>query len=429
MRVIIHTLGCKVNQYESEAMLQVLLEHGFLKCAEGEQADVVIVNSCTVTAQSDAKVRQALRRLKRDNPGAVSVLTGCMPQAFPEQMQSFLEADIILGTKNRLLLPEYIANYLSAKQRIIDIKPHENGEKFESMSLHRFQERTRAFLKIQDGCNRFCSFCIIPYARGRVRSKPLRDIEAEVGTLAENGYREIVLTGINLPAYGQELNLTLCDAVEAVCRVDGIERVRLGSLEPERMDGDVIARFAAQKKLCPQFHLSLQSGCNTTLRRMNRHYTTEDYRQIVNDLRKSFPNAAITTDIMVGFAGETDEEFRQSLAFAEEIGFAKAHVFAYSRRPGTRACDFPDQVPAAVKAARSKEMQAVTAQTRLAFFRSQLGMQEPVLIEKEIREGIYEGYTMNYTPVWVRSDQNISGTILELLLTEIDGDHCIGVFS
>lgn len=429
MRVIIHTLGCKVNQYESEAMLQVLLEHGFLKCAEGGQADVVIVNSCTVTAQSDAKVRQALRRLKRDNPGALSVLTGCMPQAFPEQMRSFLEADIILGTKNRLLLPEYIANYLSAKQRIIDIKPHENGEKFESMSLQRFQERTRAFLKIQDGCNRFCSFCIIPYARGRVRSKPLCDIEAEVRTLAENGYREIVLTGINLPAYGQELELTLCDAVEAVCRVDGIERVRLGSLEPERMDGDVIARFAAQKKLCPQFHLSLQSGCDQTLRRMNRHYTTEDYRQIVKDLRKNFPNAAVTTDIMVGFAGETDEEFRQSLAFAEEIGFAKAHVFAYSKRPGTRAYDLPDQVPAPVKAARSKEMQAVTAQTRLAFFRSQLGRREPVLIEKEIREGIYEGYTMNYTPVWVRADQNISGTIPELLLTETDGDHCIGVFS
>jgi len=428
MRIIIHTLGCKVNQYESEAMLQVLLEHGFLKCAENEPADVVIVNSCTVTAQSDAKVRQALRRLKKDNPGAVSVLTGCMPQAFPEQMQSFEEADIILGTKNRLLLPEYITNYLSAKQRIIDIKPHENEEKFESMRLHRFQERTRAFLKIQDGCNRFCSFCIIPYARGRVRSKPLEDIEAEVRTLAENGYQEIVLTGINLPAYGQELNLELCDAVEAVCRVDGIERVRLGSLEPERMSEETVARFAAQKKLCPQFHLSLQSGCDDTLWRMNRHYTTEDYRQIVKILRRSFENAAITTDIMVGFSGETDEEFRQSLVFAEEIGFAKAHVFTYSKRPGTRACDFPDQVPAAVKTARSKQMLALAGKTRLAFFRSQLGQTTPVLIEKEIRENLYEGYTMNYTPVLIRSDQNISGTLPDVRLTEIEGDYCIGIF-
>lgn len=421
MRVTIHTLGCKVNQYESEAMLQVLLEHGFLKCADSEPADVVIVNSCTVTAQSDAKVRQALRRLKRDNPGAVAVLTGCMPQAFPEQMLSFLEADIILGTKNRLLLPEYIANYLSAKQRIVDIKPHENGEKFESMHLHRFQERTRAFLKIQDGCNRFCSFCIIPYARGRVRSKPLKDITAEVRSLAENGYREIVLTGINLPAYGQDLDRSLCDAVEAVCRVEGIRRVRLGSLEPERMGDDVIARFAAEKKLCPQFHLSLQSGCDETLRRMNRHYGTEDYRQIVAALRRNFENAAITTDIMVGFAGETDEEFRQSLSFAEEIGFAKAHVFAYSRRPGTRACDFPDQVPASVKAVRSKEMQAVAAGTRLAFFRGQLGRREPVLVEKEIREHVYEGYTMNYTPVWISSQRNISGEIIHVQLTEIAG--------
>lgn len=422
MRVTIHTLGCKVNQYESEAMLQVLLEHGFLKCPENEPADVVIVNSCTVTAQSDAKVRQALRRLKKLNPGAVAVLTGCMPQAFPEQMLSFDEADIILGTKNRLLLPEYIANYLSAKQRIVDIKPHENGEKFESMHLHRFQERTRAFLKIQDGCNRFCSFCIIPYARGRVRSKPLADIEAEVRSLAENGYREIVLTGINLPAYGQELGLTLCDAVDTVCRVDGIKRVRLGSLEPERMGDDVIARFAAEPKLCPQFHLSLQSGCDATLIRMNRHYNTEDYRQIVTALRQSFPNAAITTDIMVGFAGETDEEFRQSLRFAEETGFAKVHVFAYSLRPGTRACDFPDQVPASVKAARSKEMQAVAAKTRLAFFREQLGRHEPVLVEKEIRENLYEGYTMNYTPVWIESDKNISGEIIDVQLAEIAGE-------
>ena len=302
MKAKIITLGCKVNQYESEAMLEALLAGGFQEASHQEEADLVVVNSCTVTATSDQKVRQTLRRAKKENPGAVTVLTGCMPQAFPEEAAALLEADIVLGNARRGDLLPRVLEYLSSKQRIVDIAPHEQGEKFERMAVSAFHGRTRAFLKIEDGCDRFCSYCIIPYARGRVRSKPLEDLRQEVQALGEQGYREVVLTGINLPAYGKELGLHLCDAVEAACQADGIHRVRLGSLEPEQLTEEVIARMAKEKKLCPQFHLSLQSGCDQTLRRMNRHYTTEEYRQIVKNLRAAFPNCAITTDIMVGFA-------------------------------------------------------------------------------------------------------------------------------
>ena len=326
MKVSTITLGCKVNQYETQAMLNQLLQGGFSACQTGEDADIILLNSCTVTSTSDHKVKQTLHKARREHPHAVIVLTGCMPQAFPELAEDLTDADIVLGNSNRSSLLPHILQYLSTRQRIIDIVPHQTKEKFESMSVENFYERTRAFIKIQDGCNRFCSYCIIPYARGRVRSKPLDDLIAEVTQLSEKGYKEIVLTGINLSAFGQDINLHLCDAVEAVCAINGIERVRLGSLEPEQLSEDVIIRLSKQQKLCPQYHLSLQSGCDETLKLMNRHYTTEEYRTIVQNLRNAFDNAAITTDIMVGFPGETEEEFMQSLEFAKEISFSNVHV-------------------------------------------------------------------------------------------------------
>lgn len=426
MNVRIITLGCKVNQYESEAMGEMLGKNGISRAADGEAADIVIINSCTVTAQSDHKVRQTLRREKKKNPDAIMVLTGCMVQAFPEKSQELQEADIILGTSNRGRLVDYIMSFMSSRQRIVDISEHKNGEKFESMSINNFNERTRAYVKIEDGCNRFCSYCIIPYARGRVRSKPLEEIKPEVEALAAAGYKEIVLTGINLSVYGQEFGLHLCDAVEAVCAVEGVERVRLGSLEPEQLSEDVIARLAKQEKLCPQFHLSLQSGCDATLKRMNRHYTCDEYRQIVANLRKAFPNTAITTDLMVGFAGETDEEFQESLAFAKEIAFAKVHVFAYSRRPGTKAYDAPGQVSNKVKEERSHRMIEVTTGTQKDFFRQQVGLTETVLFEQEKDKNVYEGYTRNYTPVYVVSTENIRGKILPVKITDVTEDACIG---
>ena len=391
MNVKFITLGCKVNQVESEAMREALLAGGFQEAAEGQTADVVVVNSCTVTAVSDQKARQALRREKKRNPGAVAVLTGCWPQAFPQEAEDFLEADIVLGTTRRAALLPKILEYLSTKQRIVDIAPHEKGEKFEKLTISAMHGRTRACRKLEDGCDRFCSYCIIPYARGRVRSKPLEDIKAEAALLGDHGYREVVLTGINLPAYGKDLGLHLCDAVEAACAAPGIARVRLGSLEPEQLTPEVIARMAKQEKLCPQFHLSLQSGCDATLKRMNRHYTTAEYRQIVHNLRQAFPNCAITTDIMVGFAGETEEEFAASLAFAKEIAFAKVHVFAYSRRPGTRAYDMPGQVANKVKEDRSRQMIAATLATQRDFFAAQVGRVEEVLFEQEREKNVYEG--------------------------------------
>ena len=426
MKAKIVTLGCKVNQYESEAMLEALLAGGFQEAAPGEQADVVVINSCTVTAQSDQKVRQALRRARKENPGAVAVLTGCMPQAFPEEAAALEEADVVLGNARRGDLLPRVLEYLSSKQRIVDIAPHERGEAFERMAVSAFHGRTRAFLKIQDGCDRFCSYCIIPYARGRVRSKPLEDLRAEVTALGEAGYREVVLTGINLPAYGKELGLHLCDAVEAACAVPEIRRVRLGSLEPEQLTPEVIARMAGEEKLCPQFHLSLQSGCDGTLKRMNRHYTAEEYRQIVRNLREAFPGCAVTTDIMVGFPGETEEEFQASLAFAREIAFSKAHVFAYSRRPGTRAYHMPGQVPNRVKEERSRRMIQAAGETQQAFLRAQTGRVEEVLFEQRRAQGLWEGYTRNYTHVLAPSGKDLSGRLVPVELLEVQGESVTG---
>ncbi len=426
MKVFAITLGCKVNQYETQVMLSRMQEAGFTVSDHAEGSDVVIINSCTVTAASDHKVRQTMNRVRRTCPSSTLVLTGCMSQAFPEISSLMSDADIVLGNTNRAALVPHVLRFLEERKRIVDIGKHEAGEIFEPMHVERFFERTRAFVKIEDGCNRFCSYCIIPYARGRVRSKPLPDLLDEVQKLSANGYREVVLTGINLSAYGQDLGLSLCDAVEAVCSVPGIERVRLGSLEPEQMDDAVIARMARQKKLCPQFHLSLQSGCDETLQRMNRHYDTAEYRRIVANLRASFPNAAITTDIMVGFPAETKEEFEASVAFAEEIGFAKAHVFAYSRRPGTRADSMRNQIPNRIKEERSARMIEVTQRTRDAFLHAQLGRTESVLFEQMAEPNVWEGYTGNYTPVRIISAYLHPGDLRQVILQELRGDYCVG---
>lgn len=351
-----------------------------------------------------------------------------MPQAFPDIASRFEEADIVLGNSNRALLLPSLQEFLTSRQRIVTIMPYREKNPFEKMTVHTFQERTRAFVKIEDGCNRFCSYCIIPYARGRVRSKPIDELREELQELARAGYQEIVLVGINLSAYGQELGLHLCDAVECACSIEGIARVRLGSLEPEQMDPEVVKRLAKQEKLCPQFHLSLQSGCDATLQRMNRHYSAAEYEGIVQNLRHSFCRAAITTDIMVGFPGETDQEFEQSLLFAQKIGFAKAHIFCYSPRPGTRAANFADQVSNAEKERRSKQMQAVTNQSRTAFLKSQLGEIEEVLFESRCREEepIYEGYTRNYTPVRVMSHTDLCGCRRSVCLSDAQKDYCVG---
>lgn len=427
MKIKTITLGCKVNQYESQAILEEFLRRGDTPAQEDEIPDVIILNSCTVTAESDHKVRQTLRRARRDAPDAVIVLTGCMVQAFPDAAAKLPEADLVIGNAQKSIIPDQVKTFIETHKRTVFVPDFTPGMPFEAMQVCAFQEHTRAFVKIQDGCNRFCSYCIIPYARGRIRSKLSEQLKEELMDLANSGYREVVLTGINLSAYGQEFGLHLCDAIEAACATPGIERVRLGSLEPEQLSEDVIRRMAKQKKLCPQFHLSLQSGCDATLKRMNRHYTADEYRTIVRNLRAAFENAAITTDIMVGFAGETDEEFAESLAFAEEIAFAKVHVFAYSRRPGTRAYDMGDQLTNAVKEARSHEMIRVTTATQQAFFKAQIGRTEEVLFEREIQKGVWEGYSMNYTPVAVASGTSLAGEIRSVRIENCTDTHCMGV--
>ncbi|MGN0544503.1 MAG: tRNA (N(6)-L-threonylcarbamoyladenosine(37)-C(2))-methylthiotransferase MtaB [Acutalibacteraceae bacterium] len=401
MKVAFCTLGCKVNQYESQSMEQALIKRGFECVSPNEEADVYIVNSCTVTAESDRKTRQNVRRLKKLHPASVIVLTGCMPQAFPEDARLLTQADIVTGNRSNRQIPDMIDEFFRTRERIVRIAEHENGEKFSGELIDDFRERTRATVKIEDGCNRFCSYCVIPYARGRVRSKPLGDIEKEISSLEKKGFSEIVLVGINLSAYGTDCGKSICDAVELAASFDGIKRVRLGSLEPDHMTPEVTARLAECKKLCPQFHISLQSGCDRTLRRMNRHYTAAEYMELCQRLRSEFEDAALTTDVMVGFSGETEQDFEESLRFVRDMGFEKVHVFPYSRRAGTRAAQFPEVVSNAEKERRSREMIAAAKQVRDEFLRAQIGKTVEVLFEERLRDGSVQGYTANYTPVRV----------------------------
>lgn len=426
MRVAFFTLGCKVNQYETQILSQLFADDGYDVVSHTEPADVYILNSCTVTSTGDKKTRQMLRRFKSQNPGAVVALTGCFPQAFPDAAERLPEADVITGSSNRARLPEAVKRCLATGERVIDISPHQQGEGFEHMSLKKLSERTRAFVKIEDGCERYCSYCIIPKARGPVRSKPLTDLREELHNLARASYQEVVLVGVNLSCYGAELGIRLIDAVELACSIDGIQRVRLGSLEPELLSEEDIQRMAAQPKVCPQFHLSLQSGCDETLKRMNRHYTTREYESIVRSLRKNFKNCAITTDIMVGFPKETEEEFQQSMAFASKIAFPKVHVFAYSPREGTRAAAMPGQISKGEKEERSARMIALTQEVRKNFLQSQVGQTVSVLFERELAPHVFEGYSENYTPVHLSSPEDLHGKILPVKIISAQSDWCTG---
>ena len=422
MNILFHTLGCKVNQYETEAMREALLNWGHTN-DKNLSVDAVIINSCTVTAESDRKTRQLVRRMRRENPDAIIALTGCMVQAFPDEAKKLTEADIVIGNRDVTKIVNAINSY--DNKRVFEIEKHQNGDSYNTIGLSKFNERTRAFMKIQDGCDRFCTYCIIPFARGRIRSRAVSDIKAEAQRLAANGYSEIVLVGINLTSYGKGEDYNICDAVDAVCEINGIKRVRLGSLEPDHITDEMLNRFKIQPKFCPQFHLSLQSGCDATLKRMNRHYDSAFYEDLVNRIRNTFTDAAITTDIMVGFAGETDDEFNQSLNFAQKIGFARAHIFAYSRRSGTVAAGLKNQVSNTEKQLRSHQMAEITKQTEIEFLKSQIGNVYPVLFENQ-QNGVAEGYTPNYTRVIIDTEKALTGQIYDVLIKSVQDDYCIG---
>ncbi len=425
MKVTFYTLGCKVNEYETESMREQLSAAGYDCSGTATDSDIVIINSCTVTAESDRKTRQAVRRFRKQLPDAIIVLCGCVPAAFPDIAEQLPEADILFSNAGDGSLCTLLDRYINEKKRVIDIKPHKKGECFSTPPITDFSERTRAFVKIEDGCDRYCSYCIIPTARGRVRSRGIESIKAEITALAEKGFCEIVLVGINLSAYGKDNGLNLCDAVEAVAEIKGISRVRLGSLEPDHISDEMLLRLSKIEEFCPQFHLSLQSGCDATLKRMNRHYDSAFYRNLITRIRGIFPDCSITTDIMVGFAGETDGEFNESLSFAKEIGFAKAHIFAYSRRAGTVADKLPNQVQNAKKTERSHIMITACEEKEREFLSAQLGKSFPVLFET-CDDGNYYGYTPNYTRVKAKAQENLCGQIVNIKLLCVDGDCVLG---
>ncbi len=426
MKVKFYTLGCKVNQYESQAISEALSKRGYETVTDGK-ADIFIVNSCTVTASADQKTRQAVRRFKRNNPDSIVVLTGCMPQAYPEKSKELLEADIILGNRNNEEIANAIEQFLKFGSRVFEIREHKKGDSFSGTTISRFEERTRAYIKIQDGCNRFCSYCIIPYSRGRVRSKPIDELKSELETLAKGGYKEVVLVGINLSSYGSDIGLTFPDAVKAANDTDGIDRVRLGSLEPDHLTDEVIERLADFEKLCPQFHISLQSGCDNTLKNMNRHYTADEYRQICRKLRESFKDCTLTTDVMVGFAGESEVDFRESLDFVKEIAFEKVHVFPYSVRKGTKAENFGGHIDKKIKEERSRIMTQTAEEIRLDFFQKQIGKKYSVLFETKDNEGYCCGHTANYIPVKAKFSTEMCHETADVIIKEVSADDfCIG---
>ena len=425
MNIYFYTLGCKVNQYESIAAGEVLKKAGHNIVNSSLKADAVVVNSCTVTAESDRKTRQAVRRFKRKNPDGIVLLMGCMPSATPSTADSLLEADIVIGNTDHSILAELLEEYIKNRKRIVRVETHTRGEKYKTPSIKSFPERTRAFMKIEDGCDRYCTYCLIPKARGDIRSRDLADIEKEAECLSQQGFCEVVLVGINLTSYGRDTGIDICDAVKAASKPDGIKRVRLGSLEPDYMTDDLLLRLSLEEKFCPQFHLALQSGSNKTLKRMNRHYDTAFFSDLVDRIRKQFNNPSITTDIMVGFAGENEEDFLDSVTFLKKIGMARSHVFAYSKRSGTVAAGLLNQVDEAEKSRRAKIMIEAAAESEKAFLNTQIGRIEKVLFETE-NNGLYEGYTENYTSVRAKSEDNISGQILSVKLIEAKDDYCVG---
>ena len=417
-KVVFHTLGCKTNQYDSEAMLERLMDGGYELAREGEPADVVIVNTCTVTAEADRKSRQMLRQASAAYPGAVVVAAGCYAQREPKALARIAGVDLVLGNQDRGDILNLIRQAEAAQATITHVAELKDTA-FEPLAISQSGLHTRANIKIQEGCNRFCTYCIIPYARGPIRSRPLEDTVQETARLAVLGVKEFVLTGIHIASYGLDMpgGPDLITLLEALDQVEGVERLRLGSLEPSLLTEEFCARAARLRHLCPHFHLSLQSGCDATLRRMGRRYTAEAFAGYVSRLRTAIPSAALTTDIIVGFPGETEEDFRQSMDFVERMAFSRIHVFPYSPREGTPAAAMPNQVAKADKRRRAGEMIALGERLMRQAHEALLGRRELVLLE-EAEAGCMAGYTPGYTRVLVQGTSQRPG---ELIWVQLDG--------
>ncbi len=427
--VAFYTLGCKVNQYETEAMEELFEKNGYKIVDENELADIYVINTCTVTNLSERKSRQFISRAKKRNKDAIIAVVGCYSQVAPDEVSKIEGVDVIIGTTDRNKVVELCEKAKTKKEKINIVKNIKAHKEFESIKIKDIKSKTRAYIKIQDGCNQFCSYCIIPYARGPIRSRDLEDIINETKSLADVGFKEIVLTGIHVASYGKDKkDISLIEVLEEVGKTDKIERIRLSSLEPTLINHDFMDRLVKIGKVCDHFHLSLQSGSPTVLKRMNRKYTPELYKANVDIIRQYMPNAGITTDIIVGFPGETEEEFQETYDFVKEIGFSRIHVFKYSPRRGTPAAKYENQVDGNVKNIRSEKLISLGEELMKRFNSNFIGSSLSVLFEEKSKkdEDYMEGYTSNYIRVKAKKDLGLIGKVVDVKIIEGKDDYLVG---
>ena len=425
-KVAFITLGCKVNQYETNAMCEKFINKGYEVVEKEEKADIYIVNTCTVTNMSDRKSRQMLRRVKEINEKAIIVACGCYAQVAKEELEKIDEIDIVLGNNEKKNIVDYVEKYIKEKNKIIEIEDVMQKRDFVDFGEVTYTEKTRAVIKVQDGCDRFCSYCIIPYARGRVRSRNPKTVIEEIEKIAKTGIKEVVITGIHIASYGKDFkeDYKLINLLEDINKIDGIERIRLGSIEPLLITEEFVERLKKLDKICHHFHLSLQSGCNETLKRMNRRYTTEQFRNIVTILRGAYKDVNLTTDIIVGFPGETEEEFNKTYEFLKEINFYKMHVFKYSPRKGTKAAVMANQVPGNIKEERSKKLIELSNEKEFNYNSQYIGKDVDVLFEEE-KTGVYKGHTQNYIMVYCESKEKLDNKIKSVSCKKVIDDHIV----
>ena len=426
-KVSFYTLGCKVNQYETNAMAQKFKEAGYeIVDMNDDISDICIVNTCTVTNMSDRKSRHSLRRVKEKNPSAIIAAVGCYAQVAKNDLEKMSEIDIVLGNEEKANIVQYVEKFMENhnENKLIEIEDIASKKEFEDMGQITYTEKTRAFIKVQDGCNQFCSYCIIPYARGRVRSRNAESIIKEITQIAQNGIKEVVITGIHVASYGRDFGNEngLIELLEKINEIEGIKRIRLGSLEPKIITEEFMQRLSKLEKMCHHFHLSLQSGCDETLKRMNRKYTTVEVKEIIERLRRYYDDVMLTTDIIVGFPGETEEEFETTYQFLKEVKLYKMHVFQYSPRKGTRAAVMPNQIDGNIKEARSKKLIELSNENQRMYNQQLVGKEVEVLFEdKEVEDGItyFRGHTQNYILVKYKTDENLENTLKNVKILEL----------
>jgi len=427
--VAFHTLGCKVNQYETQAISGIFKNEGYEVVDFYDKADVYVINTCTVTSLSDRKSRQMIRKAKHTNPDSIVVVVGCYAQTAPDEVAKIPGVNLIVGTKERGMIPEYIRRIENGEEQINAVNDIMGNRYFEELPVDSNIERTRAFLKIQEGCSQFCSYCIIPYARGPIRSRKKAEVLAEAQKMADSGFKEIVITGIHVASYGKDTKeSSLMDIIKEVDKIEGIERIRLGSIEPTTITEEFAQMAGNMPKLCPHYHISLQSGCDETLKRMNRKYTTREYEEVVERLRAHIPDVAITTDVMVGFPGETEEEFNTTYEFLKRINLYQMHVFKFSPRKGTPAAKFDNQIQPEIKDVRSKLLINLSRENTHAFNKKHEGRTLPVIVEQNFKDSkdLMEGMTPNYIRVVLKAEENIAGSIVNVYLKDAVEDYIVG---